>query len=259
MQRILIILSLALFGFVSAQCQPPVKFKGKSAVELSGKIFKPEGKGPFPAVIMMHGCEGVTYIYDNWAEYIKSLGYVVFVLDSFSERGVHSVCHGLDLTPTMQDRVKDAFDAKDYISSLSYVDKNKIGLIGWSHGAVSALIVALRSKDWPTGDIKPFTAVATFYPFCFAVKEDFSLTSPLLILIGERDDWTPAKLCVDYDKKMKEKQQDITLKVYPKATHAFDFEGIDTFVNGHKITHDPDAQKDAKQQLKQFFGKHLKK
>jgi dienelactone hydrolase len=82
------------------------------------------------------------------------------------------------------------------------------------------------------------------------------LNAPLLILIGEEDDWTPAHMCKNMELGP-ESTDEITLKVYPKAYHGFDFEGIDIEVKGHKIKYDPAAAKDAISQVKRFLVKHL--
>ena len=68
---------------------------------VTGYVFRPAGAGPFPAVILLHGCEGLgwrTARQSGWqflsgrAERLVGLGYLALVLDSFEPRGVGEAC-----------------------------------------------------------------------------------------------------------------------------------------------------------------------
>lgn len=95
---------------------------------LKANLVKPEGNGPFPAVIMMHGCAGDTPYQDAWENRFVEWGYVVLRVDSLTPRKKQTFC---DMpAPTTKPRAQDAYDAKSYLMELPFVDKQKIGLIG---------------------------------------------------------------------------------------------------------------------------------
>ena len=86
-----------------------------SAVQLSGYLYRPDGPGPFPAVVMLHGCGGLMTrsgkIAANarfWAEYLRDHGYVALLVDSFTARGIDEVCTGRHSLSAGRDRADDA-------------------------------------------------------------------------------------------------------------------------------------------------------
>jgi dienelactone hydrolase len=57
-------------------------------VTLTGKLTKPQGDGPFPAVVLMHGCTGIGKHQEDWAARFASWGYVALQVDSLGPRGL---------------------------------------------------------------------------------------------------------------------------------------------------------------------------
>lgn len=114
-------------------------------VTLTGQLTKPEGNGPFPAVVLLHGCSGINMFPDAWSERLANWGYVAFMVDSFGPRGFKEICTNLFRVHHPL-RVQDAYDALSYLSALPFVDRNRIGLMGWSHGGLSALAAVSRSN-----------------------------------------------------------------------------------------------------------------
>jgi dienelactone hydrolase len=229
-------------------------------IELAGRLYRPSGNGPFPAVVLMHGCNGLgsgSTGLENVALLLRSSGYVALAVNSFSWRGVQTVCGNLGGSPTYGERVEDAFGAKRYLSSLSFVDPSRIGLVGWSHGGITALEARARSSAMP--DVLPFAAIAAYYPYC--PSEDASSASiPLLILAGEGDDWCPAAQCQRLVAHAVSLGRDASIKTYPGATHAFDSVdgGKSIEFLGHRLTPDPSAARDSRQLLLGFLDRTLK-
>ena len=240
-----------LFSFCSSS--KAIQFKLNSSQNLKGHLVKPEGNGPFPAVVIMHGCGGMHQNYFEWAEKLKKWGYVSFIVDSLSPRGVYRVC-GKGKKPNPLDRVQDAFAAKRYLLKLPFIKKDKIALLGFSHGGITSIISSLKLEKLKIKN--PFSVVIAFYPYCFNIKENQQLNNPLMILIGQADDWTPAHLCTVYKNKLA-KNKDFILKIYPDAHHGFDWEGVDVKSNGHVIREDPDAFTDSQKMVKMFLSKYL--
>ncbi|WP_245468139.1 MULTISPECIES: hypothetical protein [unclassified Mesorhizobium] len=92
---------------------------------LQGYLTQPQGRGPFPAIVLLHGCAGVlSNDRQAWPERLSSWGYVVLVVDSFSTRGIHDTCNGL-----LVDRVYDAYGALEFLSKYGFVDSSRIALM----------------------------------------------------------------------------------------------------------------------------------
>jgi len=176
---------------------------------------------------------------------------------------VTAVCDGK--RPTPYDRVEDAFAARRYLSSLPFVDPDRIALVGWSHGGITAVLTwARKSEEARTAS---FAAIAAYYPLC-AVDSDLyedediaSASAPLLILIGERDDWLPATLCRSFVDLATKLGRDASLTVYPGATHAFDSVegGKPVEFMGHRLVPDPAAALASRERLLGFLDGALKR
>ena len=163
---------LASFVMASvAYAQEWVTFKGHTKTgdeldTLKGILEKPQGQGPFPAVVMLHGCSGITKYYDIWVQRLISWGYVTLMVDSLGPRGESDICEGSRVTlipPHV--RAQDAHDAKSYLSGLPFVNRNQIALMGWSHGGWTVLFAIDKTLSIQNrGNL--FRAAIAFYPYC---------------------------------------------------------------------------------------------
>jgi len=223
---------------------------------LTGRLRKPEGDGPFPAVVLLHGCGGVSPKRDDRViEKLSSLGYAALQVDSFGPRGISSVCTytGTDAIDILRKRVTDAYDAKRYLANLPFVDGSRIAVIGWSHGGMTTLQALHKEKE------DPFQAAVAFYPACKMPLTN--MNAPLLILIGDADDWTPASECVSRMPR-EETSPEVILKVYPGAYHGFDIVGANRNVRGargmHHLQYQPEAAKDSIIRVKDFLEKYMR-
>jgi dienelactone hydrolase len=236
----------------------PVTFAGLSLAPgvdqliLKANLVKPEGDGPFPAVIMMHGCAGDSPYLDAWEKRIVQWGYVVLRVDSLTPRKQQTFCD--NPMATVRPRAQDAYDAKAYLMGLPFVDEQKIGLVGWSHGAMAALL-AVDDSTSVTDRKTPFQCAVSFYPYCSSTIK--GLNAPLLVLIGEKDDWCPSFLCESLPTSNKS-PFDIEVKIYENATHCFDWEGMDKVYMGHTLKYNPEAAGDAVARVQTFLVKYLK-
>ena len=183
-------------------------------------LLRPEGAGPFPAVVVLHDCSGLgprsSGSPRRWADLLVKQGYVVAIPDSFSTRGFESgVC--TDAAPNRAlvnpaRRVADAHEALAYLRAQGFVDGARVGVMGGSHGGATTLAVIADSRRGFAGGI-------ALYPSCNA-NAPYHASAPLLVLAGELDDWTPAERCERLARAAT--GAPVRIKVYPDAHHAFD-------------------------------------
>jgi dienelactone hydrolase len=235
---------------------------------LNGYPYIPEGAGPFPAVVLMHGCAGIGQNVKNWARFLQTRGYMALVLDSLTTRSISEVCTNLSRL-TIADRAGDAFGALKYLQSLPNVDKYRIGIIGFSHGAVTVLKTVSESTAFPLGDAPNYAAASALYPDCLSSEVDANV--PLLIHSGERDDWTAAAPCQLKAAARKSEGYPVEIEVYAGALHSFDNPDVKyyyggTWMNPNKpkfccgasVGYSYAAREKAEKNTEAFFARHLR-
>lgn len=254
---------ISLLGLLSAcissnTIQYSVADWGRNTLQIKTEVFKPDGPGPFPAVIVLHGSDGVSDNHRRWATRLVSWGYVAIIPDSFNPRGRRSIM--TDSTAISGDvRVADVIGAAKWLNDQPYVVRNHIGLIGFSHGGWTIMRAVQESNHPETSGIKGAVA---YYPLCDAVS-DGGVSIPLLILIGDDDDWTPAERCRTLQKTSL-KRPDLTEMVfYPDTYHSFDIPGGTRWVNGlstdgvrpRRIENNLVSTADAEKRTRNFFAR----
>lgn len=257
--------------------QVPTAGVSSAPAPLSAFVFSPQGTGKHAAVVMVHGCGGA-YGKDGqlnprhtmWGEYLASQGYVALMLDSFGARGVTQICtiKFSERTIKEADRVGDAYAALAYLRQLPTVDANRIALLGWSHGG-GVVLGAITQRQQGDG----FNAAVSFYPGCTSRNkkaDSFHPYAPLLLLIGEADDWTPAEPCKALAATVAARGEPMQLVTYPDTYHDFDNPALTTKrvrkevpngVNpgeGVTIAPNPQAREDAKKRVVHFLAEHQK-
>lgn len=266
----------------------PVAAAEGSAEQIPATAFKPDGPGPFPAVVILHDCSGLgpnsSGAPERWARELMQHGYFVLVPDSFTTRGhAGGIC--TDPSPSRAQvnpnrRVRDAYAALAYVRTLPYVDGRRVGVMGGSHGGSATLASMVEPEPGtqpPARDEPPgFAAAVALYPACASFMGNsradssgvYRTKAPLLILIGEKDDWTPAEYCRKLAAAAQAAGDPVAIKVYPGAHHAFDSSRpvryIATRVNanapgrrGATTGGDPVAWADSIREVLAFFGRHL--
>ncbi|MGI9319583.1 MAG: dienelactone hydrolase family protein [bacterium] len=223
----------------------------------SGFIYLPEGEGPFPAVVLMHGCSGLVPAVNkglsSHANFLVKNGYAALILDSFSQRGNSggSVCDShFELQKARFYRKLDAYNALQHLQKLPNIDGRNIFLMGQSNGGSAALGVAKKNQYPKIPNELNFSAIAAFYPWCGAIPRESRV--PILILGGDKDDWTPTGEC-EYIKNNSDLGKPYNLIVYEGAHHSFDlFIPLQTY-SGHTVGGNSKAREDSKQQMLEWF------
>lgn len=251
---------------------------------LSGFLYRPEGKGPFPAVVLMHGCGGlysrstgqISSKMRFWAEFLRERGYVALLVDSFRPRNLEEICTQYKRPNSAKTRSYDAYGGLIYLQRMAIVEPRHVALMGWSNGSRAALSAMARDGRYrpvqlPEGG---FRAAIAFYPQCRVKYTDISVYqpyAPLLILTGELDDWTPAQHCVALTQAAQAAGADMHIIVYPDAHHSFDSPNSRVRYRpevrnrnkpggccGATIGTNPEARDDARRQVARFLARHLK-
>src|SRR5947207_656410 len=100
--------------------------------------FRPESRGSFAAIVLMHGCHGVSRSVRDWGRWFRERGYVALVVESWGSRGLGEQCTpGEDLPNTA--RFDDAIGALRWLHARPYVHRERIGIIGWSNGGAFSM------------------------------------------------------------------------------------------------------------------------
>ena len=201
----------------------------------------------YPLIIGVAGSLGWKRHHYEYLEMYQESGFATFELNSFKSRSINSTV-GTQSDITMAAMILDAYKAFEKLSNHPNIDKNRVSLTGWSLGGGVALFSGwLPLKNAINKDLK-FASHLAFYPPCFIEPDNLSFTkSPMHILIGESDDWTPAYPCVKLVEKLADKAN-IDITVYKDSHHGFDRESpVETNDNGYsfknclfKLTNDGD-------------------
>jgi len=190
--------------------------------EVYGNLYYPKtSKKEVPLIITMHPSMG--FVPDHHFKFFNDLGIAVLDVQTFKSRGINDQW---EYIVSEEAATIDAYAALDKISKDSRIDKDKIAVMGFSYGAMA--VINTHQKFF-IDIIKPknrFIAHIAYYPLCYLYKDIETADAPLYIFIGEKDRLTPYEYCEDYSERVKEGGGTVILKVFPKATHRFEWEQL---------------------------------
>lgn len=235
-------------------------------------IYKPAGEGPFPAVVILPSCGGLRPEILDWAKKTVAHGYVAFVVDPVTSRG-QPVC--VPASPSNHYRgTKDAFQALAHLRRFPFVDQERIGLLGFSWGAMVALLASSQTFADLFSPSQRYVAAVGFYPLCHVdpmqgrpavdfVRPDHD--RPALILLAGQDVEAPAADCLSLLKAQAEKGQQVEWHIYPGATHCWDCSSLDNYsktdFRGVRVTYryNKELTEDATQRVSEYLGARLRR
>jgi len=163
---------------------------------LHAQLYKPEGDGPFPVVIGLHGCGGlgghsepVQPRYRDWAEQLLKQGSAVLLPDSYGSRELGPQCRVKERhVLARRERVADIMASRQWLLQQPWAAHDRISLLGWANGA-SALLWAVRPQLSSRNTEPDFRSAIAFYPDCrISSGLGWSARVPTLVLIGAKDD-----------------------------------------------------------------------
>jgi dienelactone hydrolase len=272
------ILLLALFAAPLAQAAPlpapqPVEIPLSSGM-LHAQLYKPDGAGPFPTVIALHGCGGlgghsepIQMRYRDWAEQLLKGGNAVLLPDSYGSRELGPQCRVKERRVlARRERVADITASRQWLLQQPWAARDRISLMGWANGA-SALLWAVRPQASPSLNTEPdFRSAIAFYPDCQVSSGlGWSARVPTLLLIGAKDDVSSPPACRQMIDGARGRSALTRIVVYPGAYHDFDRANLplhalagtaDAAVaeKGHVGT-DPEARADSEKRVTEWLAR----
>jgi carboxymethylenebutenolidase len=203
--------------------------------------FEPKGKGKHPALVMVHGSDGMTRhgkAYRQAARDLARRGYIVFLVHYFNRTGTKTADKAT-ISKNFLAWMGTLRDALQYAAKRPGVDRERVGMIGYSLGAYLSLSVAGGSAE--KGQVAVKCVVEYFGGLPAVMGAFLKQMPPVLILHGEDDEVVPVKEAKDLAALLDKKKLPYEMKLYPKQKHGFTGE---------------DAE-DAAERVYKFLGKHL--
>lgn len=193
-------------------------------ITLSGKLYLPEGEGPFPVVVWGPPTTRNSDALAQWRRDLRnnliSEGIGIFFNDSYTGRGLHGKVTAKYLNSAS--RYVDGVRILNALAKHPKIDPKRIGISGASYGAN----IAMRLQwEGYMNQIQPdgfrYAAHVPIYPPCNAIIKNYKSTgAPMLILIGEKD-YNDANRCKSRVAELREAGAQVDLVIYPNAYHCF--------------------------------------
>jgi dienelactone hydrolase len=258
-------MALALAGCEETVSFPSAKLTPTDEgpiLTISGLLSRPAGNGPYPAVVLLHTCGGMNpHVTEDWPRFLNGLGYATFTVDSLGARGLSRCTR--DLVENHRALTRDAYGALDYLAGQPFIDAKRIGVMGFSMGALTINYFAGRHITSPGGH--GFRAAVSLYGGCYSIQRKPVFRTvpmpvddrmiPLTVIVGanERDRLVSSCRVLDGTGRMR-------VHVLPGAYHAFDQRQITAIRSdqaGNPMLYNAAATDRAREIVRAFFAGHL--
>jgi len=224
---------------ISAQQPQPLMLQAKLKLPVRysrrDHCFKPADQ--VGAVVILHGSGGIDARGDFYARALNDAGLATLEVDMWGARGVEGIANR---PPLPLFNYPDAFAALAFLSQHSAIDPARIGVMGFSWGAVVSLAAAEQAYAAQFGQGLQFAAHVSNYPTCYGANNTaipalvpnlqkgaqflYPTGAPILIQIGTEDDYdNGADHCLALAEMINSTYGEIMkVNVYEGAAHAFD-------------------------------------
>jgi carboxymethylenebutenolidase len=184
---------------------------------VQGVLYTPAGKGPFPALIVIHEYWGLNDWVKEQASRFADEGYLSLAIDLYRGKVAttpdvaHEIMRGVP-----EDRAKrDLHAAFEFLASQNDVKKDRIGSIGWCMGGGYSLDVALQEPTL-AADVINYGHLATDPE---ALKK---ISAPILGLFGANDKGITPDDVHKFEQALKQLDKKVEVKIYDDAGHGFE-------------------------------------
>jgi len=272
------LLCAAIAGICQAADIKTVHFQSEDRkTRLTGYVFEPATPGPHAAIVLLHGRAGaysslakgvyksttLSKRHKSWGEYWAGRGYIAMLVDSFCPRGYPEGFQKgsyKDRPAEVSEqyvRPLDAYGALRYLRSRRDVVAGRVGVQGWSNGAMTVL--ATLSDQAPgiesPSPVSGFRAALAEYPGCGmeAVKGEYRTYAPVLMLLAADDEEVSPKICESFARRAKAAGSQLTTVVFPGAQHNYDDPGT----KKQSVPANRHATEETYRRAADFFAKQL--
>ncbi len=224
-----------------------IYYQSTGGITVSGLLFKPEGSGPWPLIVVDHAGFGTAADFSDVALGVVDKGYVALAPDfrgSGKSQGAHELAKG---------EVDDVIDGINYVEAQGLIDRDRIGIYGQSHGAAVSMLVAERDSrikavveeagfcdlngvyqsEVQSTDATVKATLAEALPMIggtpqqvpdeYAVRSSVlgvaNFNAPLLIIQGEQDPLIPVAQAYEMYDAMHAAGKTVEMKIYPDEQH----------------------------------------
>jgi carboxymethylenebutenolidase len=211
---------------------------------VQGYLAAPSGKGPFPALILIHEWWGLNDQVKATADRLAKEGYVALAVDLYRGKSTadpevaHQYMAGLP-----DDRaVRDLLAAFSHLQEQADVRRDRIGSIGWCMGGKFSAQLAVHEPK--------LAACAIYYG---SVPTDPAtlkkIQAPVIGFFGGNDKAITPEMADGFEQEMKKLGKKVSVTIYPGAGHAF--------ANETGKNYDEAAAKDSWSRMMHFMQDHL--
>jgi len=221
---------------------------------IAGAMVRPDGEGPFPAIVLLHRVFGVEApdCFKKELRKYRSWGYIALLVDSNSvPREVRTGTSGETPTGYSQpEQAADGLAGAAYLASLPSVRKSEIALVGYAFGGSAILrSVSEASAEWtpasqPDGIRKRVYAAVAWHPACPPSLPNLGV--PLLVITAAKDELNSSHACVSMRVAGSSKASTVEHAIFADAGHNFD---VDWFTE-----YDPAATESAYRRVREFLA-----
>jgi carboxymethylenebutenolidase len=184
---------------------------------VQGMLYAPEGKGPFPALVVIHEWWGLNDWVKEQASKLADQGYVTLAVDLYRGKvattpdEAHEIMRGV-----APDRAaRDLHAAVEFLRSQPNVRKDRIGSIGWCMGGGYSLDVALQEPTLTA-------AVINYGHLATDAASLKKINASILGIFGGQDRGIPVDDVKKFEQALKQQGNRIEVVIYPDAGHGFE-------------------------------------
>jgi carboxymethylenebutenolidase len=207
-----LLLSMDAFGAA------PTEVSYKSGDEtVKALLYTPVGRGPFPAIIVIHEWWGLNDWVKEQASKLAGQGYAALAIDLYRGQVADKsdMAHELSRGVPQDRALRDLHAAFEFLQSQPNVKTNRIASIGWCWGGGYSLAVALQEP----------ALAATVVNYGSLVTEPDSIQkihAAILGNFGGKDKGIPPEEVKKFEAALKQAGKRADIKIYPDAGHAFE-------------------------------------